>query len=427
MKKLLTLLIGMCLAFILSCGDDSGTDKTESYVLDDVMPDELFDALGDLPDAEFTIDDVILPNGLKYPDFMRLYQQLSKVRAEGYNAGEANEKNNLIGQLLKRAIFLTERDNFVYPNEGTNKPTQYGLAYVWGGKEIRFRNKVSDGSNCSDILYGLDCSGYIYQIFKHNGLNLQEGSANDQRKTTVLEKAIKSKFPNVKLNVEDLGQIPLDECESGDVICWLNENRTRAYHIGMLADTGDGLFLVHSRGGPDKCDLNKTEEGGPIKKKLGINYKLTTMGKYYGIVRINVADAWTLRLRCAGENYDILSTELSIPQNKSFSDEISVICADYDGEALSSVIKLQYNKNNNMLDLAIVSSNGSSAKRTDFAKIKLDKDDTDYIDLQNESFSNSTGCVAQVRLIKGSQSNSKQLNEASLQRGMVQTEKMLEH
>jgi len=39
------------------------------------MSDELFEAFNELPLAEFSIDAVVLPNGMKCRDFMPMYEK----------------------------------------------------------------------------------------------------------------------------------------------------------------------------------------------------------------------------------------------------------------------------------------------------------------------------------------------------------------
>jgi len=49
------------------------------YNEEDAMPEDVFEALGELPDAHFTIDAVVLPNGMKYRDFMPMYEKQKEL------------------------------------------------------------------------------------------------------------------------------------------------------------------------------------------------------------------------------------------------------------------------------------------------------------------------------------------------------------
>ena len=73
------------------------------------------------------------------------------------------------------AIALADDSRISIIDEGVNKPSQpNGLAYVWGSKrtDVRKSSSSSPASNdqgayippCGQLLYGLDCSGFIYQL-----------------------------------------------------------------------------------------------------------------------------------------------------------------------------------------------------------------------------------------------------------------------
>ena len=65
------------------------------------------------------------------------------------------------------------------------------LAYSWGGKEHTIR-KAPPGANtvCTHQIYGLDCSGFIYQLFKKGGVDIAPGNADRQRKPENIKNAI---------------------------------------------------------------------------------------------------------------------------------------------------------------------------------------------------------------------------------------------
>ncbi|MDR3013352.1 MAG: C40 family peptidase [Chitinispirillales bacterium] len=391
---------------LLTCSENehSGAGGGSTHALVEYMPDDLFDWFESLPDANITLEDVILPNGMRASVFLEWYQnRLSKITVDDddYQESDVNIKDNILGLMSDKGLFLTERSNFIYPDEGENKPAQRGLAYVWGGKQINVRNTgTTAGSSCTDSLYGLDCSGLIHQLFRHAGINLVTGRADDQRRVRVLSAALTARYPDARLIVEDLGQIPVDEFVSGDIIYWRMENATDAHHIGMVLNTGgDGTVIVHSRGGRNRCEFNRTD-GGPEQKYLvrdGV--PVASRGQTYGIVRINVADAWTLRLRCEGRNYDMLSTTISIPPYTDFEEYIFILAADYGGGPLELMFRLRRNSAEQTLDLRLYSLN---AGRVDAALFHLDSDDTGYVDM-DRVVSQPLTCVGQVRLVRGNQ------------------------
>jgi hypothetical protein len=205
--------------------------------------------------------------------------------------------------------------------------------------------------------------------------------------------------------------------ESGDIVYWKRPNNT-AGHIGMFAIVDTGLYnvrrlvFVNSAGDKHDCDRNKSNNGGPVIKDF--EYAKGRLSESsYGIVRINVANAWTLRLRCRGRSYDAFSTELSISETEDLDEQITANFNDYDGKPLSYTFQLQYDKDTKILNLQMVSS-----QRVDAVQIKLDKDNTGYVDMQR-IISSATVCLAQVCLTKGNQPSafkSKQLTEATKER-----------
>ena len=414
--------------FMYSCKEKENVETPiDSEELVDVIPPKLLEAIESLPIVDFELEDIILPNGLKYNDFdVDLFgnsQKSSSLRATTADVypkiSPIDAKNQIVKLLSGSATVLTKREWFQYPYEGENKPAQNGLAFVYGSKDIKERYRYAwgvwplDYKPCPDKLYGLDCSGYIYQVFNRSAIPIttvpeSKISADVLRQTTTIESALKSAIPNLpKIKVENMGQLPPSQWEAGDIVYWKGDATGVAGHIGMFIQTSEGLNLANSSGDihAKDCENNKSINGGPVKRSLAYAAdKLTNPENApwgYGIVRITVVDAWTLLLRCSNQNYDILNTVISISQTENFNDEFSVTCADYDGSPLHLVFKVQYDKNTTILNLTMtVLEDG----RTDAAQIKLDTDDSGYVNLQKVV--DNGGCYGQVRLIKGSHSNS---------------------
>jgi hypothetical protein len=192
------------------------------------------------------------------------------------------------------ALNLTERSFHQKPDEGANKPSQNGLAYSWGSKKFNVRQSPpGEGTSCQQLIYGLDCSGFIHQLFSTAGVNLLSGPANKQRKAEVLQKAISSSISQLdKITVCDLGSIPKEQFQSGDIIYWTNSSDI-ATHIGIvLKDIGGTLAVFQSNGAQGdnslECLNNIGVKRGPRRLLLNDPYWFGPKKKY-GITRIGEA------------------------------------------------------------------------------------------------------------------------------------------
>jgi hypothetical protein len=95
------------------------------------------------------------------------------------------------------------------------------------------------------------------------------GTVEQTRQEGVIKNAIKTKYPDFdELKVEDLGQIPISDFKTDDIIYWLKMNLNpriqamQAYHIGWIAysPSFDTLAVAQSNGtGYERgdCDLQR--------------------------------------------------------------------------------------------------------------------------------------------------------------------------
>jgi cell wall-associated NlpC family hydrolase len=169
-------------------------------------------------------------------------------------------KNEMLAKMLFTANYLVNDSNFqLAGNEMiTGVPTQEGLAYSYGSKDYTIRQSPSFGE-CTDGVFGPDCSGFVYHLFKAAGINIPEGTAEDQRQVGTLNNAVGGLSEFSKVSFEDFGQIPPAEFESGDIIYWLRSNHT-AFLIGMVLKTAsDQSFIYQSNGtgrAANDCESN---------------------------------------------------------------------------------------------------------------------------------------------------------------------------
>ena len=369
-----------------------GLSTEELAILDNLPP-----AIG------FSPKTVILPNGEILDDYLKKVDPEFHdkwLRSDPYeNLGPQAARNLLIGYLSTWAFILTDREKMARENGQPN-----GIAYSYNSKNHKKeQSPLAPVSLCKDQIFGLDCSGFIYQLFVNAGVNIPVGTADEQRKTTVLEKAIKAAIPALdKVKVDDLGQIPANKFESGDIIYWLDGSV--ADHIGIVLKKPDGNLAVFASNGNKHltCDECKGPSRGPTIIPLN---KLYIFGpnRPYGITRINadISGDWEFKFRCEGiNNPDFITHELKFPTTSSSTFSITKSFIDTDGSTNKTIFEFNYDKSTNTLSCAFVTTDGDipGAERKDSFSVKLEKDLMDYFSAKQDYIKNSEGCTLEVRL-----------------------------
>lgn len=409
--------------FINSCkkqNPDAGLNDPEALSKEEV---QFLDDKRSMVDVH--LREIILPNGMNVYDFLAevdpgflakwsalplnwVNDRQLRFSGNSYdNLGPQDSRNLLVAQMTVVARSLVNRNNFKYPSEGENAPSQNGLVYSWGSKDHTVRKAPpGQGTACKEKVYGLDCSGFIYQVFKHSGVSLLSGPANSQRNPEILQNAIKSSIPQLKkIKVEDLGVLNVSNFEDGDIIYWTNSGGI-ATHIGIVLKKSDGsLGVFQSNGsvGEDAADCSKNlgSTRGARILELGDPYWFGP-NKKYGITRINaeVSGKWRLFLRCQGYDSDAIVLDLNFKTTDSNSFEVKGEGTDYDGDHLICTGKVSYNKASNELSgtLLITIAGDPVFYRNDSFTVKLARDETPYFSL---TLGNNVdaGCPAEGRLI----------------------------
>lgn len=270
MKRTLFSLGIILFVFMSSCQKEE--NNPETIVENEFLTEEENEIIVNLPDAEgYDIESIVLPNGELLSIFMEEYEN-STLKSTNFSDDE-NWSNLMELMLIKvktilGALEFTEREKFQYPDEGENKPKQYGLAYGWGNKNHTVRRSPSlSKSACEYKIYGLDCSGLVYQSFLKAGVELAKNgeiSANAIRKGEKLKEAIEESYPELKkhFSIEDKGQISKEALRTADLVYWLSGSNP--YHIGIVVQKVDGRFaVIQSNGTVNDCDLNLTKSRGP--------------------------------------------------------------------------------------------------------------------------------------------------------------------
>jgi hypothetical protein len=83
----------------------------------------------------------------------------------------AQFKRDFLARVINMGNILQNRK--LQARLNTVPPQPNGLAYVFGGKSISSPDRgANHGGCCTELLFGLDCSGYVYQCFLAGGLTL---------------------------------------------------------------------------------------------------------------------------------------------------------------------------------------------------------------------------------------------------------------
>lgn len=400
----------------ITCIKDKDDEDTER-VVDEVKAEALTTEQNAFWESQDNIQlnssDIVLPNGLNLDEYLLemdpdFYNEWNNKSSNSKNdLGPQDSKNLLIAKMTKVALFLTNRNNFTFDKEGDNKPAQNGLAYSYGSRIYHLR-QLPPAGRCTDEVYGLDCSGFVYQVFLKSGIYLDLPTYADlQRQPKTIEDAIIAGYPEItKIKVEDLGKLPSSKFESGDIIYWKNANGV-AFHIGIVLKKSNGNLAIAQSNGVDNgtCENNYGLNRGP--RFSNINKAILPkddggFGDDYGIVRINadISGEWKLYLRCNGTSIDAITFDLTFPTSETNTFTISGTGIDYDGSPFDCTGSLQYDNSTNVLSgtLYITKPSVSDFYRYDSFSIKLDRDATDYFAFTLGNNQNA-GCPLEGRLV----------------------------
>lgn len=398
------------LMFICSC-QEIEIDYINTSADPEALSAAEVEILDNLPEATgFSSSSVVLPNGEILDNYLQEIDSdfnnlWGRTMAESYdNLGPQDARNLLIKRISLIALNLTDKSKHQKSDEGPRKPAQNGLAYSWGSKNHTVR-QTNKGAVCTDEIYGLDCSGFLYQIFTYAGVSLTSGNADTQRLPNVLQNAIKSSIPSLdKVKVDDLGTIPTSKFETGDIIYWANSDGV-ATHIGIvLKDVGGNLAVFQSNGSPGynaiECAKNMGSKRGARRLQLNDPYWFGKT-KVYGITRINaeISGKWKLTMRCVNTSVDALTFNLDFPTSSLSEFKVSGTGIDYDGLAFTCEATFKYDNSTNSLSGNLLSKKPSSSTfyRNDSFVVKLNRDNTGYFPMiLGDSF--DAGCSLEGNL-----------------------------
>lgn len=266
MKKniLFTILFISLSTLVLFCCKKSNDEQpinSEVGLSDSAL--SLWNSLG--VDTFTKIDDLTFDDGSNIKNYIEENEPgfISSLRKMGPTS-TPDPLKLLIGNCQIVAAHLAERSNYPFSNG------QNGIAYVYGAKDYTILNHCTDDKKnkitclCTDNLYGLDCSGYIYQIFKIFGLEpipnpLLAGTAAFAD-INVWNDALKKSTTYSELILEDKKQLKYADLKVGDIIIHSGD------HVGIILNAKDGTKkLFHSAGSwKNSCLENLSNERGPV-------------------------------------------------------------------------------------------------------------------------------------------------------------------
>lgn len=404
MKKKFYLLPILVSLLLITCKKntdslDPNDINTEKLKTEDVT------FIDNLLQTSYTVSDAKLPNGRTVYDFLMekdptFLQNLGNAKKSVLNTttlGTQDKKNLIIARMQAMAFYLTDRTKHTYPNEGSNKPAQIGLAYSFGSRDYKIRQIPPLGS-CREVqLYGLDCSGFMYNLVISAGLQFSSSNAETQRKVGTWENAFKANPEYTKLKMQDFGQLSISELESGDIIYWTEGGVAK--HIGVVLNTGSGLAVFQSNGAASEtCEKNYTIKRGPNQIKL---QNLSWFGSTYGIVRIvaDISGEYTAYIRCTGQTTDAMTIKLTVPTNTGGTFRATGTGTDYNGDPISAVFDGSYDKKTNILNgiFSFIFPPSTAITRKDSFQKRLDFDDTGYFSMTKVL--DNGGCAADMRLV----------------------------
>jgi hypothetical protein len=196
---------------------------------------------------------------------------------------------DLIDKLRTQAIYLSKND-FDF-RDGLD-PLQNKIAYSWGSKDFSPRLKPpGTGDYCDYKIHGLDCSGFIYQLFLRNNIQLPIARCNaeTERHPDFLISYLANYLGINNFNVVDLGKLTFDQLQSGDIVYFTGKDGI-AFHIAIVFVNEDGqIALFQSLGNPyrkqtdiDWCSINIDQNHGVVAKILDGRIERRS----YGCIRI---------------------------------------------------------------------------------------------------------------------------------------------
>ena len=300
MEQLLTMKFPFLLRFTVffcllsisfqSCKKDSVEEETPEEQanplgLDQVDP-EFETRMALAPDTFIPLSEIFMIPGISVQEYLDTQDPTflssmttGRISSTQDELSEDEQYNRLLNRLAAVGNMLVTRSLHIKSaGSASNEPAQpNGLAYSFGGKNHAVRAFPTTGG-CADSvkIFGLDCSGMVYQMSTQAGIPevVSPGAfgVNNVMDTTKWNAAFRNSEYN-KLFMKDMGELPLEARMPGDLVFYMKSSGD-AFHIGwVLKNAGNGVnYVYQSNGGPDDCSLNLSANKGPSTKVVSYTH-----------------------------------------------------------------------------------------------------------------------------------------------------------
>lgn len=260
---------------------DDQNNITPTVFAGDSTHAELLAAFSQMPDTAIAPEEMQLSNGHYVddilvewdPDFFNQYRSPHGTQSLQFPA--PYQKDIFLAHMLLVANYLCDdARHTVAADSVLNAPQQIGLAYSFGSKDWSVRQSPSDltqgVSTCNQPIYGLDCSGMMMSMLRFMGMQLcsECTDVSHQKDAFQWDNMFTQSVSYDSLRMEDLGDLPLAQLETGDIIVWYSN---AGKHIGIILEHQGAQYIYNSIGRPSACDLNLDSEHGPRTYRLTQN------------------------------------------------------------------------------------------------------------------------------------------------------------
>ncbi|MGY3213951.1 hypothetical protein [Mucilaginibacter sp. HD30] len=233
------------------------------YQLWEGIPVDTMTRLSDLK----TIDGKNLDEWFKSQQ-LKVSQSISSLKTMAETPLSPGQALATLLSRCKRAAFeFTSRypDVKTFHSNFPNIKEQDRLAYVWAASDTDKQHLCSEDKTetdcaCSKPLYGLDCSGFVYQIFSKAGLDIQRLGTSGYADLNYWNSLFAKSGIYSGIKAVDVTKITSNyDFLEGDII--VRPGR----HMGMVFDGKNGRSILNSFGKPSNtCEINSDMQHGPV-------------------------------------------------------------------------------------------------------------------------------------------------------------------
>jgi hypothetical protein len=268
-----------------------------------------------LPDTTLPLSSIILDDGENVfsflqandPSFLQTYQSEtipnSVINRSGFKTVDGGSGSIVLGSvdpLAQRRLFFSRmtavgnylkyRPNWQMPAGATSaagitSPAQNGLAYSYGSRDLV--RQIPPSGHCKSLsIYGLDCSGMIYQmttssflspVVSHDSWCVRNIFDIDLWNTAFKNTADYDSL--IMVDMGDQSDVPFNQIQFGDMVFWVSDTSA---HMGFCI--GGWLYESGGTGDYPACTNNLNPNKGP--KCIPLSGALQINSGQYEIFRV---------------------------------------------------------------------------------------------------------------------------------------------